>query len=306
MIMLQRLADLIRDRQILAKYALRCLPDCRVQVRVPRVGKMRIRLRRNRSYWLRHVFTHEWYPLSILKAFVKPGDTVWDIGANIGLYSRILVQCLNARQVVAFEPMSDNLPELRFNLELGNIAERVQVVPWALGNINAEVDFQIDDIQSTSGTLDSVRDGVACAGRHVLGLPPKTQRVQCRTLDSIIDNAELTAPDVIKVDVEGAEMLFLEGGRRFLTNTGARLIIETHGLDAQGMEVVRNSLRFLFDAGYAIAGSVQPSSSPTRHMRLEPSMIDRVRDRCDVLFIAASKRAEDLPLTVEGNVHKLL
>jgi FkbM family methyltransferase len=305
MIGLPHVARFVRQRPLVAKYALRCLPDWHIYVNVPQLGKMRIRLRRNRSYWLRNAFTHEWYPLSILKSLVRSSDTVWDVGANIGLYSRVLVQWFHAERVIAFEPMSENLPELRFNLELGKITDRVQVVPWALGNIDAEVDFQVDDMQGTSGTLDCIRNGAACMGRAALALPPKTERVSCRTVDSIIDARELPTPDVIKADVEGAEMLLLSGGRRFLNGQGARLLIETHGVDESGMEVIRSSLRFLFDAGYAVAACVPDSWCPTRHMRLEPSMIAQVRDQSDVLFIAASKNPEDLPHAVESDVSKL-
>ena len=67
---------------------------------------MRIRLRRNRSFWLRDIYSLEWYPVAALQALVRPGDMVWDIGANIGLYSRLLANKFDAGNVVAFEPMS--------------------------------------------------------------------------------------------------------------------------------------------------------------------------------------------------------
>src|SRR6476660_10382098 len=93
------LVPTLRRNKTLGRIALKCLPDWHRNIDIPGIGKLRIRLRRNRSLWIRHAFTHEWYPLSILKGFVGPTDVVWDVGANIGLYSRILVQRLNARHV---------------------------------------------------------------------------------------------------------------------------------------------------------------------------------------------------------------
>ncbi len=250
---------------------------------------------------MRHALTHEWYPLSILRAFVRPADVVWDVGANIGLYSRIFVQCFNACHVFAFEPMSENLPELRHNLALGGIANRVTVLPLALSNRNGMADFQVDDIQSASGALDSVYRGEACRARAALDLPPKIERVHARTIDSILEEGLVPVPDVIKLDVEGAERLVLDGGEKFFSEHNPKLLIETHGV-----EVMKDCLEFLFNKGFQIAGCVPDSWHPTRHMRLSADVLDRINDQYDVHFIAASKRAEDLPDLIERAPDRLV
>lgn len=81
---------------MLARAALGVVPDWHMTVSVPQIGNMRIRMRRNRSYWLRPPLTHEWYPLAVLRAFVRPNSVVWDVGANIGLYSRWLASHLGS------------------------------------------------------------------------------------------------------------------------------------------------------------------------------------------------------------------
>jgi FkbM family methyltransferase len=270
-------------------------------VTIDGIGRLRIRLRRNRSLWIRHAFTHEWYPLSILKAFIKPTDVVWDVGANIGLYSRIFVQRFNARHVFAFEPMSENLPELHHNLAIGGITDRVTVLPLALSSRNGEADFQVDDIQSASGALDAVYHGQACRARAALDLPPKLERVQCRTIDSILQEGSVLAPNVIKLDVEGAERMVLDGGEKFFSEHNPKLLIETHGV-----EVMKECLEFLFDKGFHVAGCVPGNWHATRHMRLSADVLDRISDQYDVHFIAASKSAEDLPETIERDPSKLL
>lgn len=243
--------------------ALFCLPDWRVHISVPGVGPLRIRIRRNRSFWLRDPLTHERYPLAILKAFIRPTDTVWDVGANLGLYSRFIISRFHAAQAVAFEPMSENLPELAYNLRLGGIGDRVIVKPWALSNVDGEVEFQIDDVQSVSGALDSVCNGQASPGRKALGLPPRIERVVCRSLDKVLDERAVPAPQVIKVDIEGAEDLFLEGATSYLNAIGARLLIEIHGVAS-----AKNVLRRLLEMGYQVCGKVPTAWHARGHMRL--------------------------------------
>ena len=292
-----QVTEYVRGHRGLARVALQCLPDWHVHVDVPHAGRMRIRLRRNRSYWLREPLTHEWYPLAILQSFVRPGDTVWDVGANIGLYSRILVNWLGAGRVIAFEPMSENLPELLYNLASGRIADRVTVCNVALSDRDGEAAFQIDDMQSASGSLDAVLGGDASAGRASVGLPPKTERVICRSIDSLLDEGALPAPDVMKVDVEGAERLLLDGGRRFLSSGMPRLLIETHGV-----RPIRECLAVLFEHGYAIAGCVPDRWHPDRHQRLTPNVLESIADQYDVHFIAAAKDPRDLPSSITRQV----
>ena len=219
-----------------------------------------------------------------------PDDVVWDVGANIGLYSRWLISQLNARRVIAFEPMSQNVPELEHNLKLGGVEDRVTVVRWALSDSDGEVDFQIDDMQSASGSLDSVRHGAASQGRAALRLPPKTEKVVSRCIDSILEADELPAPDVLKVDVEGAEALVLRGGDRFFTAKSPRVLMEMHGV-----EMAKECLQFLLDRGYSVAGCVPRAWDENHHLKLNLGAVRRIQDKYDVHFIAASKNAADIP-----------
>ncbi len=262
---------------------------------------MRVRMRRNRSYWLRSPLTHEWYPLSALSHFVRPGDTVWDVGANVGLYSLILTRIFKARRVVAFEPMAQNRPLLSHNITVGGVADKVHIVPCALGNVDEETDFQTDDIQSASGTLNVVTGGQACVAREKIGLPPITERVQCRSVDSLVAADELPKPNVMKIDVEGAERILLDGASEFLRLHDARLVIETHGA-----EVSRACLEFLFDHGFFVAACVPENVDRRRHKRLDRAAIRTISGQYDAHFIVASKIDSDLDFPIEHDASKLL
>ncbi len=289
--MISSISNRIRQLPWLARLVLACMPDFHIRIRVPEIGPLRIRLKRDRYLWLRPPLANEWYPLTALKAFIRPGDTVWDVGAHLGLYSRWLIQHLKAGTVCAFEPLPQNLPELEHNLGLGKLRDRVRVYPWALAGKDGTAEFQMENVHSGMGALAKTRPEEECWAH---GLKPVTQKVPTRSIDSVLAKREVPVPAVIKLDVEGAEREVLEGGRQFFAGPSARLLIETHGL-----EVSRECLKFLFETGHTVAACVPGSWSETRHMILKPEALERVRDQYDAHFILAVKNPADMPTTLD-------
>jgi FkbM family methyltransferase len=287
----------LRTRPLLGRWALRMIPDLPWTLDVEGIGPFRVRLRRNRSFWLRKPLESESFPFAMLRHFVRPGDVVYDCGANLGLYDRFLTATLGASRVVAFEPSPENRHFLAANLALGGIADRVTILPMALADEDGVAEFQVDDVQTTSGTLSKVTAGGASEGRRNLRLSPLTDQVLCRRLDTVVAEEKLPPPDVIKVDVEGAEALLLRGAAGTLREWGPRLVVELHGA-----AVAREVLGLLHELGYACAGKVGSHLHPTGYGRLDPSMLPRVKGMYDVQFIAASRDPGDLPAAWSGEV----
>lgn len=289
-------ASWLRGRPRLGPLALRLVPDVRIRLRYPNLGTFRIRLRRNRSFWLRDPEQFEQIPFSMLKALVRPGDIVADIGANLGLYSRFIAGWTGASRVLAFEPWVENRELLHENLALGSVQGRVQVLPFALADVEGELEFQVDDAQSASGALDLVRKGSPSEGRANLRLPPLTTRVPCRTLDGLVERREIAAPAVLKIDVEGAEARVLAGACRLLSDVRPRVFVELHGAD-EAKEV----LGLLLSHGYKVVGRVVPSIDPAGFVRLGSEDLSRIRGRYDVAFMAAVADGEvPQPLSSEA------
>jgi len=278
----------LRTHPRLGRWALRLIPNLPWTVRIAGIGPFRIRLRQNRSWWLRDPLESESFPFAMLRHLVRPGDLVYDVGANLGLYTRFLVTALGAGRVVAFEPSADNRILLAQNLALAGIEARVTVLPSAIADTDGTAEFQVDDRQSTSGTLSRVTGGGPSVGRSNLGLGPLTAQVACRSLDSLVAEG-LPKPDVIKVDVEGAEALLLRGACDLLRGTGPRLLIELHGA-----EVTREVLPILADLGYACAGKVSPRIHPGGFGRIDPSTLPMVEGPYDIHFVIAVRDAADL------------
>jgi FkbM family methyltransferase len=136
---------------------------------------------------------------------IRPGDCVWDIGANVGLYTRLFLDRVGPTgRVVAVEPVPSHLEQL---LTVGR-PDRLTVVPVALGDAEGEVSFVLD------GQASRFTDGVA-------DLYVRKTRGERLIADGI------PSPDVLKIDVEGAEGHALEGLQSALA--GVRVaMIEVH------------------------------------------------------------------------------
>jgi FkbM family methyltransferase len=245
----------IRTKPWLGRVALHAIPDIGWTIKVRDIGSMAINLRKNRSYWLRDPVESEKFVLGALQHLVHPGDVVFDVGANIGLHVRFLVQNFRAAKVVAFEPMSQNLGILQKNIRVGNCEQHVQVVQTALADFDGEAEFQIDNVSSASGTLGVITAGQACQARKQYGLAPLTEKVMVSRVDTLVEHEKIPIPRCIKVDVEGAEERLLRGARQTLSKYRPHLVIELHGAEA-----ARKVVMLLLQAGYHIFGRLQTDS----------------------------------------------
>jgi FkbM family methyltransferase len=288
------LARSLRTRPLLGRWALRLIPDVPWTLQVEGIGPFRVRLRRNRSWWLRKPLESESFPFAMLRHLVRPGDVVYDCGANLGLYARFLVATLGAGRVVAFEPAADNRRFLAANLALGGIADRVTVLPMALADEDGMAEFQVDDMQTSSGTLSKVTGGEPSEGRRNLRLGPLTDQVLCRRLDTLVTEEKLPLPDVIKIDVEGAEALLLRGAADLLRERRPALVIELHGA-----EVARKVLTLLCGFGYACAAKMSAHLHAGGYGPVDLSVLPRLKGPYDVHFIVAARDPAALPAAWE-------
>lgn len=144
---------------------------------------------------------------------VKPGDCVWDIGANVGNYTKKFAQIVgNQGHVIAFEPS----PQVVHTLTAATqTLPQVSIQAVGLSNEAGEVPFFYDP--NGIGTLDSLTrptDG---------GIETK---VQIRRGDDYLDQHR---PNIIKIDVEGFEKEVLTGMPRTLASPSLRSIfVEVH------------------------------------------------------------------------------
>lgn len=174
-------------------------------------------------------------------ACVRPGDVVWDVGANVGLYTvKFAAHVGGEGQVFAFEPSPANQERLA-----GAVAAlpNVRVLPLALGDRDGAMRFaQGDDaLGATSRLLDAAAKEEGIEVRVARG-------------DSLVRAGEVPAPNVVKADTEGFELDVLLGLGDVLRSPALRaLCIEVHfGLmNERGVpDGPRRIERMLADAGF--------------------------------------------------------
>jgi FkbM family methyltransferase len=151
----------------------------------------------------------------LIQSLLRPGMTFVDVGANIGYYSVVGARLVGpAGTVHSFEPH----PRIRAQLQ-DNIArngyQNVVVHSEAMAETSGSVAFFASTVDQNQG-ISSIIPG---AGRE------ESQAVRSITLDDFMAGLSPTRVDLIKMDIEGAELQVIRGGRRTLAAPDAPAII---------------------------------------------------------------------------------
>jgi FkbM family methyltransferase len=176
--------------------------------------KIVIEPQREKSYWLG---THESAVQKALVEAVRPGMTVWDIGAHAGFFTALCSRRVGSTgRVHTFEPGAQSRSRLEETIRLNEL-ENVVVHACAVGAERKE------------GVLYGVGRSAQATMRPIGARAHSSCPVEVRTLSDLWD--ELGPPDVIKIDAEGAELGIVEGGARVLEHGAATLVVEMHSED---------------------------------------------------------------------------
>lgn len=142
---------------------------------------------------------------------------VFDVGANWGFYVLLAHKHRSSGcEIVAFEPHPQSAKELRTQIELNGIGQAT-VIEAAMSDRDGTLEF-LD-------TGSAIGQKLAALGEN--GAPSRNIRVRTMTLDAAAE--QFGAPDLIKLDVEGAENLVLEGGKNVMSEHRPALVVEVHG-----------------------------------------------------------------------------
>lgn len=142
---------------------------------------------------------YEPFESMLIEKYLRGGDTVVDVGANIGHYTLIAADSVGKEgKVIAIEPDKVNCEYLRKNLVLNSVFH-VEIHECAVGAVEEEKVLFLSDINV--GDHRTWDDG---KGR-------KQNKVKQTTIDKIVDGRKV---DLIKIDVQGAELSVLQGARK--------------------------------------------------------------------------------------------
>jgi FkbM family methyltransferase len=162
--------------------------------------------------------THDPEVQHVLGRLLHPGMTVYDVGANVGFTAVLAArQVLPGGRVVCFEPLQANADLIHHNARLNGFSD-IDVRVEALGRNDGEAEFTLSH-SPTWGRLSEAGATPDASG---------SIRVPVRSLDSLRANEGIAPPDLIKMDVEGAEAEVLAGAVNLLTDARPVLVVELH------------------------------------------------------------------------------
>jgi len=199
--------------------------------------QMALDLQSEKDYWLG---TYEPELQAAIGHFLDPGMIVYDLGANIGYISLLLAKFVGANGFVyAFEALPENLIRLKMNIELNQLTPIIIVIEKAVVDATREVNFLI----GPSGGTGKVEGST---GRQNLEYS-ETISIPGVSLDEFVYDLNYPPPHVIKMDIEGGEILALKGMQRLLSEVQPTILLELHG-----PESARAAWQILSSAGYTI------------------------------------------------------
>lgn len=203
---------------------------------------MRLHSFRHKNYWYQG--TRRERPTMIaLAQLLHPGDVAMDVGAHIGYLSVWMSSLVGANGVVVVcEPGANNLPYLRKNVAaLSNVQVREIAIAESSGNLQ----FLEEDLSGQNNTLvtegEHFHTNMELAG---VAATSHLRTVEALPLDEVVAAMD-APPNLVKIDVEGAELAVVKGACGVLEDVRPIWVIEvTHD---------REEIGKLFDAaGYAI------------------------------------------------------
>jgi FkbM family methyltransferase len=143
-------------------------------------------------------------------AAVGPNDVVFDIGANVGAYCVPVARSRPGATVHAFEPIELNASLIQVSLHVNQLSN-VQVVRKCVSDRAGLVNFSLAEDSAYSSMIDT-------------GRKAEVRRFECEavSLDDYCSTNDRIHPDVVKIDVEGAELKVLDGASQLLSDPNRR------------------------------------------------------------------------------------
>ncbi len=184
--------------------------------------------------------------LQLTRCLVQPGDVVWDVGANVGLFTVAASSHAGPKgEVLAVEADSWLVGLLRRTASLRDSQRQspIEVLPCAVSDHESLARFCIAERARSSSHLEGV-------GTTQSGGLRSTITVLTVRLDWLLDRRP--PPSIVKIDVEGAEEFVLSGATRLLREIRPILLVEVGKERCAAATATLSRARYqLFDGEYS-------------------------------------------------------
>lgn len=212
-------------------------PDCDIWIRASSPAEKNWRARS----CAKEPWTVEW-----LRSAVRPGEVLYDIGANVGTFALVAAKHSQAR-VVAFEPGYANFARLCDNIQLNGCQHTIVPVPLPLAERSGLVGFRYHGVEPGQSRHRMKPEAWRFRG-PASGATRYEQPMLAMTLDTMIATFDLPPPHHLKIDVDGAEDRVLAGAADTLRFEMLRtVLIEVDGVQWSGVSGLLEVAGFVLD-----------------------------------------------------------
>lgn len=177
-------------------------------------------------------------------SWLKPGSVYYDIGSNIGFHALTANRIITTGAIYAFEPMPAAREIFEKHISLNSeliISKNIKLLPVAISNKDGQVEFSNDTNHREGNTY--------ITESYVFSGTSNKITVECRSIDGLIKQGYKT-PDIIKIDVEGAEYDVLLGAKDTLQQYKPNILLATHDCHLPGVQA--KCINFLEEMGYQL------------------------------------------------------
>lgn len=177
-------------------------------------------------------------------SWFTPAAVFYDLGANIGFYSLIADQYIRTGRIYSFEPVPANRQLFEKHLQLNSPLLRsgkISIEPFAIADQEKTISFSNDTRHRDGNTYISASP-VFTAAKDLI-------TVQCYSIDDWVQQGH-ERPDIIKIDVEGAEYEVLQGAIKTLQQYKPNLLLATHDYHLPGVK--DQCVEYLKQLGYTV------------------------------------------------------
>jgi FkbM family methyltransferase len=204
--------------------------------------------------------------LFLLRRMVAPGDVCIDVGAAGGAHLLVMARRVGpAGRVLGFEPRPGSHRFLEWVVRVTGLADRVSLHPLALADEPGAQPLRVPVVPTRAhfrGSTDDPDDAAAFAT-----LPHREIEVTTSTLDGEVARHDLAHVDLIKCDVEGAELLVLAGARQVLADHRPVVVLEADDLhqareDARAQDVIDEVAAHGYDVYRYRRGALEVVTQP--------------------------------------------
>lgn len=239
----------LRGKSRVARWAFARLPRLTEPIDATVCGDIRVEL----WPWLWADFctyvigSPEPYHLAYFASRLGERSVVFDVGAYIGVYALTAARVARAGQVHAFEPDPRSARRLDRAIRDSGV-DNLRLYPCAVGDRAGEMQMLLPDYPPMSSLQLAAAPptGSEDAQTEMITVPVRTLDEHCRAMG-------IQQVDLLKIDVEGAEMLVLQGASALITACRPEMLIELHRAQARALgHPVEEVIGYLRALGYRL------------------------------------------------------